>query len=364
MPKARIPGRKPTSGKVPIESEERGVVMSSLPTGVDMSKATFVAAICMNGQESDVGEFVNEAAGFAELHECLSVLQQAHGLETIHLVVEPTGGYELALVVYAYEQGWLVSLPNPKQVRDWAKGIGRRSKTDRQDARCLARFAAERQPAPQQPLPNEVRELDSLLQRRHDLEQLLQQERNRLGDLAGRPGVAAAILPNLEQVIAALEEALKQVEQALAQHLKSYAHLEQDRQRLLALPGVGVRNVLPLLVLLHRWQALTAGQGDSKGISAFAGLDPQAYQSGTSVHRRSTISKMGNPEVRRLLYMGALGGVRGHNPLNTFYHRLVGRGRPKKVALVAASRKILCWAWIIFSRQTTWDPAHFAQFAS
>lgn len=338
--------------------------MRALPSGADMSKASFTAAICVDGQESDVGEFVNHEQGFVQLHQDLLVLQQAHGLESIHLVVEPTGGYELGLVVYDFEQGWLVSLPNPKQVRDWAKGMGRSSKTDRQDARCLARFAAERQPAAQQPLPNEVRELDSLLQRRHDLEQLLQQERNRLCDLAGRPGVAAAIIPNLEQVIAALEEALKQVEQALAQHLKSYTHFEQDRQRLLALPGVGVRNVLPLLVLLHRWHALTAGQGDSKGITAFAGLDPQAYQSGSSVKRRSTISKMGNPEVRRLLNMGALGGVRGHNPLHTFYHRLVGRGRPKKVALVAASRKILCRAWLIFSRQTTWDPAHFAQFAS
>jgi transposase len=60
----------------------------------------------------------------------------------VHLVVEPTGDYQLALVAFAYEQEWQVSLPNPKQVRDWAKGMGQRAKTDAQDARLLARYGA------------------------------------------------------------------------------------------------------------------------------------------------------------------------------------------------------------------------------
>jgi hypothetical protein len=54
--------------------------------------------------------------------------------------------------------------------------------------------------------------------------------------------------------------------------------------------------------------------------------------------------------------MGALSAVHGYNPLNIFYERLVGRGRPKKVAVVAAARKLLTWAWVLFSRQTTWNP--------
>jgi transposase len=89
-----------------------------------------------------------------------------------------------------------VSLPNPKPGRDWAKGTGQRTKTDRQDALLLARFAAERQPAPQQPLPVEVSELDSLLKRRQELEQMLHQERRRcravpLSPLRGEPTCSA-----------------------------------------------------------------------------------------------------------------------------------------------------------------------------
>jgi transposase len=75
------------------------------------------------------------------------------------------------------------------------------------------------------------------------------------------------------------------------------------------------------------------------------------------VRQPATISKMGNREMRRLLYMGALGGVRGDNPLRPFYQRLRGRGKAPKVALVAAARKMLVWAWTIFQRQTDWNPA-------
>jgi transposase len=321
--------------------------------------AELVAEALPKGEER-LGQFANDASGFAALAECLAgaILQDEL---VIHLVVEPTGGYELALVVFAYEQGWQVSLPNPRQVRNWAKGTGQRAKNDRQDARLLARYGASCQPAAQAPLAAEVSELDSLLKRRQDLEQMLQQEKNRLQELRGRPGISGAVETNLAHVIAALQEALGEVETAIEAHLQQYAHLQADAKRLLALPGIGPKVVLPVLVLFHRWQTLTAGEGTAKGLTAFVGLDPQPYESGRSVRRRSSISKMGNAEARRLLYMGALSAVHGHNPLHIFYERLVGRGKARKLAVVAAARKLLTWAWTLFSRQADWNPALHTQ---
>lgn len=107
---------------------------------------------------------------------------------------------------------------------------------------------------------------------------------------------------------------------------------------------IGAKTVLPLLVLLLRWHPLTEGQGTDKGLTALIGLDPKPHENGTSVYHRPTISKMGNGEIRRLLYRGALGVLRGQNPLHDFYDRLVGRGKAKKLALVAASCKLLTWA--------------------
>jgi transposase len=330
--------------------------METLWVGIDMAKASFEAMALWQTDSVRLGEFTNEPAGFVALAIQVQSEQARCGAAAVQWVVEPTGGYELPLVAFAHEAGWAISLPNPRQVRQWAHGSGQRAKTDRQDALLLARFGAAQQPIPHRPLAVEVSELDSLLQRRQDLEQMVQQEKNRSEALRGRPGIAAPVIANLERVIQALQEALQEVEQALAEHQQQHAHLRHDAQRLLALPGIGPKVVLPLLVLLHRWQTLTAGQGTTKGLTAFVGLDPQPYESGRSVRRRSSISKMGNAELRRLLYMGALSAVHGRNPLHAFYERLVGRGKARKLVIVAAARKLLAWAWTLFSQQTHWNP--------
>jgi transposase len=332
----------------------KGADMEPLWLGIDIGKATFVAAVMKGHEALELGEFVNDRAGFVALAD--AVQAEVSAATIVHVVLEPTGGYEQAAVAFVYEQGWQVSLPNPKQVRDWAKGTGTRAKTDRQDAKVLARYGATRRPASHPPLAQEVNEMDSLLKRRQDLEQMLQQEKNRLQQLSGRPGIAGAVIPSLEEVIKLLEEALETVNQAIKNHLTQHECMRRELKRLLALPGIGDKVGLSLLVLLHRWQTLTGGDGSAKALTAFVGLDPQPHESGRSVRRRATISKMGNIEMRRLLYMGALSAVHGRNPLHHFYERLVNRGKAKKLAVVAAARKILVWAWILFSRQIEWDP--------
>ena len=117
------------------------------------------------------------------------------------------------------------------------------------------------------------------------------------------------------------------------------------------MPGLGAKTGLHLVVLLHRWHTLTAGQGRDKGLVAYVGLDPQPHESGTSVHGRAAISRQGERGLRRRLFMAALGGTRHDNALRRFYRRLVERGKAKKLALVAAARKLLTWAWAVFRRQ-------------
>lgn len=327
-----------------------------LVVGIDIAKKDFAVAYRVGEVEVELGKFVNETTGFKQLQEALASACQAQGVSQIQLILEATGGYEAALMAYAYEQGWGVSMPNPKQVRDWAKGVGYRVKTDRVDARILAHYGAERRPPLRPQLAIEVSQLDSLLKRRQDLEQALQKEQTRLSEMAGRPGMAPQVIESLQQVIESLTAALAGIQQAIDELCQEHDGLHQNKLRLLVLPGIGPQVVLPLLVKLLQWQNLTAGEGDASGLVAFIGLDPQPYDSGRSVHKHPGISKMGDSELRRLLSMGALGGVRGQNPLKAFYQRLVGRGQAKKVALVAAARKILVWAWAIFSQQIDWNP--------
>jgi transposase len=321
-------------------------------------------AVWADGAGRPLGELPNKRDGFEELAALLEAERGRVGATTIHLVMEPTGGYELALAHFALKQGWRVSLPNPRQVRDWAKGLGQRAKTDKQDALLLARFGAERRPPPWAPLPVDAAVLESLLQRKQDLEQMLQQERNRQAALEERPHVAAHVGESLAAVIQSLEAALRQVESEIQAHVKQHASLSEPLRRLRAVPGVGPKSELPLLVLLFRWQALTAGAGDKKGLTAYVGLDPQTHESGTSVRGRGTISRMGDRQMRGRLYMCALGGVKGQNGLRAYYERLVGRGKSKKLALVAAARKVLIWSWAVFRDHVDFAPEKVAPAAA
>jgi transposase len=118
-----------------------------------------------------------------------------------------------------------------------------------------------------------------------------------------------------------------------------------------------------LLVACERFHTLTGGQGNAKEMVAYVGLDPQPHESGTSVWRPALISRQGDRGLRARLYMGALGALRGENPVHAFSQRLVTRGKPKKVALVAAARKLLVWAWAVFTSGQVFDAAKTIKLA-
>lgn len=330
--------------------------MDTFIIGADIAKAKFEVAVRGSDGEQSWGSFRNTPEGFEQLAQRLAAAQPEPEPAAVLLVLEPTGGYELALAGFGYELGWRVSRPNPKRVRDWAKSCGRRAKTDRVDARDLVGYGANQSPTRYQPLPPELSELDSLLGRQVELQQMLRAELNRQGALAGKPGIAPLVRENLAANIAGLEASLAAIERAVKTHLKAHPKLQAKLKQLRSVPGIGPKNGVFIVLLLARWEHLTDSRGSAKGLVAFTGLDPQTYDSGTSVHKRASISRMGQAQTRRMLYMGALGGVRGKNPLREFYSGLVGRGKAKKLALTASARKIVVWAWAVYQHDTLFDP--------
>lgn len=322
--------------------------------GIDVAKATLAVALWRTGPAERVGTFANTPAGWEALASALE--QRRVGEEgQWSVVLEPTGGYEVPLALWARARGWRVSLPHPLTVRRWAAGIGQRAKTDQQDARLLAQYGAERHPAEWTPLAQEVSELEAWLGRRRDLEQWVQQEQRRLEQWRERPGIPAGVLESIERHLEQLEAERAAVEAAIAAHLAQHQVLTEQYQQVQTVPGIGRKNGAALVVLLSRWQARTQGQGTGKGLSAYVGLDPQTKESGTSLKAHALISRQGDAEMRRLLYMGALGALRGDNAVRRFYDRLVGRKKAKKVALLAAARKILVWAWAVFQSGQPFD---------
>lgn len=333
--------------------------METLYVAADIAKSSFTTAY-WQGKESEYWQLhKNAPEGYVAFAAKVYETQKKCGAKQIHLIIEPTGGYELGLALFAYELGWLVTKPNPKHTRDWANGMGYRAKNDKIDAKMLAEYGGRNQPAPQEVVPEEVRELDYYLRRIEDIKKDIQAERNRLKNANQKPDVPKALLEQIECSLEWLYGQKDAVEVLIKAHLKEFPELAQRRKMLLTVPGIGPKNSLPILVLCYRFHALTSGTGTKKQIAAFLGLDSQTYTSGTSVRGTNAISKQGPTSGRAFCYMGALGGIRGKNVLRVFYKQMLARGKAKKVALVACSRKILVWAWSIFSNGTSFDPARF-----
>jgi transposase len=333
--------------------------MEKLCVGVDVSEKELTVAYWNQNESVLIGTYPNTDDGFCAIGKKIEELLNATKADFVHLVMEPTGGYEQPFAHFAFQQGWRVSLPNPLRPKQWAKAMGKRAKTDPQDAKNLAHYAYAQDPLPWKPLPKEVQELDHLLNRQDDLTYMLQQEKNRAHSAGFIVNPHEAVTKDMAESISSLEQRIGMIQEAIKEHLKANPHLDEQKKLLLTVSGIGERNVPYILVTLHRWGILTDGKGDAKGLVAYLGLDPAPYESGTSIHKKARISRQGNRSLRSRLYLGALGGVGGNNPLRAFYQRLVGRGKPKKLALIAAARKILVWAWAVFKSNTPFDATRF-----
>lgn len=336
--------------------------MERLSVGVDVSKDTLDVAYWEHDEAVYMGQYANNQKGFQAIRRKVGQKREETEAIIVHIVMEPTGGYEQPFAHFVDQQSdWQASLPNPLRVREWSKGMGKRARTDSNAAKTLAHYGHMQKPPAWHPLSQEVEELEHLLNRLEDYQDLLLREKNRLHAYENRSNLHKLAFESHRQTIDFLAEQIKLIQDAIKEHLKTHSHLREQRKHLLTVPGVGEKNVLYILVMLHRWGELTSGQGNAKSLAAYLGLDPTPHESGSSVRKRARISRQGSRKLRSRLYMGALGGMRSKgSPLKTFYVRLVNRGKAKKLALVASARKILVWCWAVFRGNVSFDTARFA----
>lgn len=248
------------------------------------------------------------------------------------IVLEATGGYELLAVAGLAAAGLPVMVVNPRQVRDFARATGQLAKTDRIDADILARFA-ERVRPPVRPLAGEAAQaLDALLTRRRQLLEMLQAERNRLGQVFGRG--KQPVKKSLKGHIAFLERELHVADTGLSAMIRESPVWRERDDLLRSAPGVGPVVSRTLIADLPELGRLSRRQ-----IAKLVGIAPLSRDSGTLRGRR--FIQGGRATVRAVLYMGALVATQRNPVMRTFYQRLLAAGKPKKLALVAGRRKLL-----------------------
>lgn len=306
--------------------------------GIDVGSQTLEVAA--SNQPVTV-QVTNDAAGIEQL------VGQATTARPALVVLEATGGYEFEAACALQAAGLAVAVVNPRAARDFARAMGALAKTDALDARMLAEFARVLHQHPERdrfvkPLADaELQRLQALVLRRRQLVQMLISERQRL-----RISHAVA-RPSIERHIEFLKAELGDCDAEVAAHVQR--HHAELAAALSSVPGIGAASVAVLLAELPE-----LGRLDRRRIAALVGVAPLNRDSGLMRGQRSIWG--GRSDVRRTLYMAALVAVRHNPPLKAFYERLVAAGKRKKVALVAAMRKLLTMLNAIAKHRSCWNP--------
>lgn len=288
--------------------------------GIDVAKAWLDLHLLPDGEARHLP---NTLAGCRELATLLKARR------TVRVVLEASGGYERDLVSTLRAAGLRVDVANPRQVRDFAKGIGLRAKTDALDARVLALFAQQvpvHQTVPSEPAREKLREY---IDCRAWLGQELITITNRLEHLRD-PELRA----RLEARRIALRAEIKDLARRLLALVRQSPKLDALRLRLCAVPGVGLLTASTLIARLAELGSLSGRQ-----IASLVGLAPVARDSGRWRGKRMIAG--GRTVVRNALYMAALAALSCNATIKARYHKLRAAGKPAKLAIVACMRKLL-----------------------
>ncbi|MGH8800604.1 MAG: IS110 family transposase [Casimicrobiaceae bacterium] len=283
-------------------------------------------------------------ARYANTQEGIVALTQALGAAPPRLVVvEATGGYEIALVRACQAARWPVAVVNPRQVRALARAKGTLAKTDALDAAAIAAFGALMQP---RPLPPPVQGRDAfqaLVARRRQLIDMMIAEKNRLEH------AEATIASWIAETLDTFKSQLAGIDTAIALAIDADEELSKRRDILVSVPGVGDLTAAVILAELPELGAIT-----SKQAAALTGVAPINRDSGSLRGERHIGG--GRPSVRCAIYMATLSAVRHEPSLKAFYQRLRQAGKKPKVALVAAMRKLVALLNLLLQRAQPWTP--------
>jgi transposase len=305
--------------------------------GIDVAKAELVISVLASAERFTVE---NDEPGVRAL------VQRIAASRPQLIVLEATGGYELLAVAALAAAALPVVVVNPRQVRDFAKATGQLAKTDRIDADILARFADVVRPEVRIIPDMAAQKLDALLTRRRQLLEMLQAERNRVGQVFGTG--KKQVRKSLKAHITFLERERHKTDTDLSEMVRQSPVWRERDELLRSVPGVG-----PVLSRTLLADLPELGRLSRRAIAKLVGVAPLSRDSGTLRGRRFV--QGGRAAVRGVLYMAALVANRRNTVIREFYLRLVAAGKPKKLALVACMRKLLTILNTMVRTNTTWS---------
>jgi transposase len=307
--------------------------------GIDVAKDTLEVAELPEAAEmaeAKVWTTLNEQSAIDELVERLLTLSPKL------IVLEATGRLEMAAAGAIAAVGLPVTIVNPRWVKSFARAAGIVAKTDKIDARVIARFAEKMRPKLRALKDEQTQELEALLSRRRQVVEMLTAEKNRLKRAPKR--ISDSILTH----ILWLEQSLKEMNKDLNKSIKSSPVWCEKDQIIQSVPGVG-----PVLSTTLLAELPELGSLNRKQIAALVGVAPFNCDSGAFKGKRRIWG--GRASVRTVLYMAAVAAVRSNQVLKSFHKRLMDAGKKWKVAITACMRKLLIILNSMVHNRTAWQ---------
>lgn len=320
--------------------------------GIDVSKQKLDCSLLRPGApDKPLHKVVeNTPEGVAKLLEWATGKAECEASQ-LHSIMEATGPYHETAALTLFNTGCKVSVVNPAHAKYFAKGLGGKSKNDKLDAQALARFGLMTNPPAWQPPAPEYRRLNSLLARLKALEADLRRERNRLEKVQAAAVIESEVAVSIERTIAHLETEYTALTQTIEAHIQGHPKLSHDRALLESIKGVGPVLSAVMLGVLQPDRFDSAAKA-----AAYLGLSPVEHQSGSSVSKRSRLSKHGSGFVRGKLYMPAVTACQYNPDVKALYERIISKGKCKMLALGAAMRKLVHICFGVLKTQTVYKP--------
>jgi len=302
--------------------------------GIDVAKHQVAVHLRPDGVSFTCG---TDPAGLKALVTRLQPLQPKL------IVLEATGGYETIVAAALADAGLPVAVVNPRQTRQFAAALGRLAKTDKIDAAAIAHFAEAIHPEPRALPDAQTVELRALLARRHQLVVMAAAEQQRQDH-------AENVLTrrSCRTMLRSLRAELARIEKAIDKLIAASPVFRAKQDLLKSIPGIGDVVARTFLAELPE-----LGSVDRHKIAALVGLAPVNRDSGRQRGQRHI--KGGRSQVRAPLFVACLAVIRHNKPLSAFYQRLVRAGKPKRVALIAVMRKLVCIANAMLRSQLPWQ---------
>jgi len=334
-PNSRLNRRRPAR-TASSHLQVREITMSEpIYVGIDVAKETFHVATCPNILKTCLP---NTPEGHRQL--CQTLKNQTIAL----IVLEATGGYERPIAAELLNVSLPVVVVNPRQVRDFANGMGQYAKTDPIDAQLLATFAQIVKPASKTHSTPQTDELSEFVRRRRQLNDLRTQESNRLL-MIHHPKVKKSI----QKMVKTLDFQINEIDRLIREYIDTDDDFKNKDHILQSTPGVGPQTSAMLIANLPE-----LGQLNRQEIAALAGLAPWDRSSGKYDGKAHIWG--GRKDVRSVLYMAAFTACRFNPVIHALAHRLKQKGKAYKVILTACMRKLLIILNTMVRNQTLWSP--------